>query len=212
MVARVGTFLGMLRRSKGAKMARSRLTKADAKRVTLRLLCEVTQWNFAYQLRLVQCSIATASPCCSPSKGVSSLDFGPLLHGGGLFSLGYPPCHASRTTKKLVQKVLFAIQTKANTAKPSKVNWTGRRCETHPSRRLRIIPGGLDSRGDRLSLSAWAPTQSRSQRSPAVLAAFARLLQRALPPVEDEPEGQLSAALVAFLAACESPPVPHSAI
>ena len=155
--------------------------------------------------------MAMASLCFSPSKGVSSLDFGPLPHGRGLFSLGSLPGHASRTTIELIPNVLFAIPTQSNTAKPSKVNRMGQRCVAHPRPCLRIMPGGLDLQGDRQSLPACTPAQPRSPRFPAVLAAFTRLLQRALPLTADVPAGPLPAALIAFLAAYESLP-PNPAI
>ncbi|CAO4136686.1 hypothetical protein OFEAOIEE_LOCUS4445 [Methylorubrum extorquens] len=175
------------------------------------ILCEVTQWNFAYQCELMQCSMAMASLCCSPSKGVSSLDFGPLPHGRGLFSSGSLPGHASRTTIELIPNVLFAIPTQSNAAKPSKGHRMGQRCVAHSRPCLRIIPGGLDLQGDRQSLSACTPIQLPSQRFPAVLAAFAQFLQRAFPLTVDEPEGRLSAALSAFLAARETGSQPDSA-
>lgn len=56
-----------------------------------------------------------------------------------------------------------------------------------------------------MRLAAWAPTIPLTRIYHALLAAFARFLEGALPPVEDEPKDRLSEALAAFLTAYESP-------
>ena len=59
-----------------------------------------------------------------------------------------------------------------------------------------------------MDLLAWTPTPSQHAhlRHRSVLASAERLLEKVLPPIEEEPEGRLADALAALLAALEGPP------
>ena len=62
-----------------------------------------------------------------------------------------------------------------------------------------------------MSLLAWTSVLLRPQGHP-ILAAVERFLEKALPPIEEEPQGRLADALSAFLAKSEKPPEPHGAL
>lgn len=59
---------------------------------------------------------------------------------------------------------------------------------------------------DRWSLRAWGPAVAPVRSYPALLAAYARYLQKRLPSNQEVPPGRVSAALAALRAASESTP------